>query len=140
MFISSSSLDSPTPWVRAATHTRALAVQAPPLTAACRRCPLSGYNSDPFTEEDAVNPRILQLQCCGGGERLALSSCFLNVSSDPLQPCMGPSHVGFGRSFARALLPTLPERDVVVLVPTGYPGEATPSSCSPAPAAHRRSA
>ena len=84
--------------------------------------PLSGYNSDPFTEEDAVNERILQLQCCEDGQYVPLSSCFLNVSSDPLQPCMGSSHVSFGRSFARALLPSLSAYDLVLLVATAIPG------------------
>ena len=82
-----------------------------------------GYNSDPFTADDGPNPRILQLSCCTANlTTLPPSRCYLNVSADPLQPCAIGSHVSFARSFARSLLPSLGENDVVVLVPTGISG------------------
>ena len=82
-----------------------------------------GYNSDPFTAEDSINSRILQLSCCTANlTTLPPSQCYLNVSSDPLQPCAIGSHVSFARTFAKSLLPSLGEEDVVVLVPTGISG------------------
>ena len=77
-----------------------------------------GYNSDPLTSEDDPNPRILQLSCCRNTTTLPLAQCYLNVSADPLAPCLsGNPHVGFGRSFARSLLPSLHPADLVLLVP-----------------------
>ena len=82
-----------------------------------------GYNSDPFTVEDAIEPRILQLSCCTANlTSLPPDRCYLNTSSDPLQPCDTGSHVSFARTFAKQLLPTLGSDDVVVLVPTGISG------------------
>ena len=80
-----------------------------------------GYNVDPFTPEDTSDPRILQLSCCTAGRSLPPSSCYLNISSDPLMPCQG-AHVSFAMSFARALLPVLHPQDVIVLVPTAISG------------------
>ena len=81
-----------------------------------------GFNSDPFTAEDAIVDRIWQLQVCdNNGHSLPTDRSFLNVSSEPLEPCAG-SHVSFARSFARALLPSLRDKDVVFLVPTGLSG------------------
>ena len=81
-----------------------------------------GYNTDGLTPEDAVNPRILQLVVCGPNNTvLAPDQCYLNVSSDPLIPCQG-GKVSAWRSFARTLLPTLPEADRIVLVSTGLGG------------------
>ena len=81
-----------------------------------------GPNIDPFTAEDAVDERIWQLAVCSAnGTSLPPAQSFLNVSADPLMPCDG-GHVSFPRSFARALLPSLPADDVVVLVPTGISG------------------
>ena len=83
-----------------------------------------GYNSDPLTAEDAIDPRILQLSCClNGTVQLPPARCFLNVSSEPLLPCSG-GRVSFGRSFARALLSSqhAQPQDVVLLVPTGIAG------------------
>ena len=61
-------------------------------------------------------------QTCANGSELPPEKTYLNVSSDPLQPCAGNSHVSFPRSFARSLLPTLPADDVVFLVPAGIGG------------------
>ena len=80
-----------------------------------------GYNVDPFTPEDASDPRILQLSCCSNGKSLPPAQCYLNVSADPLMPCQG-AHVSFVMSFARALLPLLPPSDLIVVVPTGISG------------------
>ena len=82
-----------------------------------------GYNSDPFTADDSLNSRILQLSCCTANlTTLPVDHCFLNVSSDPLQPCAIGSHVSFARTFAKSLLPSLGGEDVIVLVPTGISG------------------
>ena len=81
-----------------------------------------GFNSDPFTAEDAVVDRIWQLQVCSNnGTSLPPAQTFLNVSAEPLEPCAG-AHVSFARPFARALLSALPADDLVVLVPTGISG------------------
>ena len=81
-----------------------------------------GYNTDPFTPEDAIVDRIWQLQICdNNGTTLPPHQSFLNVSSEPLMPCEG-AHVSFARSFARSLLPSLGDDDVVFLVPTGISG------------------
>lgn len=81
-----------------------------------------GFNTDPFTAEDAIDRRIWQLQICdNNGTTLPPAQSFLNVSSEPLMPCSG-AHVSFARSFARSLLPSLNEADVVFLVPTGLSG------------------
>ena len=83
-----------------------------------------GYNTDPFTSEDAIKDRIWQLTVCASNNTtLPLNEAFLNVSADPLEPCTSHTpHIGFGRSFARSLLPSLPADDVVVLVPAGLSG------------------
>ena len=81
-----------------------------------------GYNTDGVTAEDAINPRILQLVVCHNATTaLPPAQCYLNVSAEPLIPCQG-GRVSAWRSFARALLPTLPQDDLVVLVSTGLGG------------------
>ena len=81
-----------------------------------------GSNSDPILPEDAPNPRILALSCCNGSASLPPAQCFLNVSMDPLQPCIGAHGISFSRPFARSLLPTLPASDLVVIVQTAIGG------------------
>ena len=83
----------------------------------------AGVNSDPILPVDAPQPRILQLSCCAAnGTSLPPSDCFLNISSDPLMPCVGAHGLSMARPFARALLPTLPAEDVVVIVPSPIGG------------------
>jgi hypothetical protein len=82
-----------------------------------------GSNSDGLLPVDAPTPRILQLSCCAvNGSSLPPSDCFLNISSDPMMPCIGAHGLSFARPFARALLPSLPATDVVVIVPAPIGG------------------
>ena len=83
-----------------------------------------GYNSDPFTADDSIDHAhpstvVLHRQPY---QHYHLARCYLNVSSDPLQPCAVGSHVSFARTFAKSLLASLGSDDVIVLVPTGISG------------------
>ena len=81
-----------------------------------------GSDSDPILPEDAPTPSILALQCCNASTSLPPSRCYLNVSSDPMQPCIGAHGISWARPFARSLLTTLPAGDAVVLVQTAIGG------------------
>ena len=81
-----------------------------------------GVNTDPKLPEDGPNPRILQVVvCANSSDFLSPDQAYLNVSMDPMIPCLG-GNVSAWRPFSRSLLPTLPPSDVIVLVPTAYGG------------------
>ena len=81
-----------------------------------------GVNTDPKLPEDGPNGRIVQVVVCANSSSfLSVNQTYLNVSLDPMIPCLG-GNLSAWRPFSRALLPTLPSSDVIVLVPTAYGG------------------
>lgn len=86
-----------------------------------------GLNTDGFIPDDGTNDRIGQLSCCKNGQTLPTDQCVFIVAKDPLHhQCddwyQGLQSVGFGLSFAKEVLKTLPPDDRVMLIPAGISG------------------
>jgi hypothetical protein len=84
-----------------------------------------GENSQGSIPSDTTSNNLLQLSCCTNNNTEPVKSydeCTLVIAQDPLLHYCPPHHIGWAMSFLRSFNATIPEGDIVIVVPSGLDG------------------